>query len=436
MIITAKDLTEKQGEAVTKLVESESFNGIIWWKIGEGKSRIALAWMLSLFQNPRPLIVCAPQAERQWRDEVKLLGLDIRLSFYSSGLLSRRKVIIDIDFNRIDCVVIDELWMYKNPKSKRSAAVRQITYRRPSIGLSGSLMTAGNLEDLYGQAKAMNLDSKLGSSLTAFRKDFMIDTINWAGFIQRYPRKGAVESIQRRLFENIHVYFPKDVREIRDIPVNVEPSNEQLKYRKELKKNYAIQKGDFQLEVKNAVSLLVKLQQVSDGYVKDQQGNILLVRSNKMDRLNELCSELIDSGERILVWVAFKQTAKMLSEILPCKTTILSSDGRFDVYGWREGKVRATIATVGSGSSLNDFADIRYSIFYSTSFSSINLQQAKGRTNRKSSLQKCSYYYFLGTDRFPDRQIYEMIEDNKTREEIAIAISTKILNEKTDAQPS
>jgi hypothetical protein len=432
MVIESKHLTEKQGEAITKIIESDSHSGIIWWKIGEGKTRIALAWMLCLFKDPRPLIVCAPQAERQWKDEVKLLGLDnrIKLSFYSSGLLSRRKVITDIDFARINCVVVDELWMYKNPKSKRSTAARQLTYRKPSIGLSGSLMTAGNIEDLYGQAKAMNLDDKIATSLTSFRKDFMIETNSWAGFIQRYPRRGAVESIQRRLFENIHVNFPKEVREIRDIPVNVEPSYEQLKYRKELKKNYAIKEGNFQLEVKNAVSLLIKLQQVSDGFIKDGEGNYLSIRSNKMDRLIELCTELLDSRERILIWVAFKKTAEILSNALPCKTTILSGDGKFDVFGWREGKVKATIATVGSGSSLNDFANIRYSIFYSTSFSNINFQQSKGRTNRKSSLQNCNYYYFLATDKFPDRRIYEMIEANKTREEIAIEISTKILKEK------
>jgi ERCC4-related helicase len=291
-------------------------------------------------------------------------------------------------------------------------------------------MTAGNIEDLYGQAKAMNLDNKLATSLTSFRKYFMIETNNWAGFIQRYPRKGAVEAIQRRLIENVDIYFPKEVREIRDIPVSVDPTQEQIEVRRELKKNYGYEKDGVSLTLKNALSLLVKLQQVSDGFIKDNEGNFLSIKSNKMDRLIELCAELLDAGERLLVWVGFKQTAKILSEVLPCKSTVLSGDGMFDAYGWRDGKYGVTIATVGSGMSLNDFADLRYSIFYSTSFSNINLQQAKGRTNRKSSLHSCAYYYFLGTDKFPDRHIYEMIEDNKTREEIAIQLATKVLKEK------
>lgn len=429
--MTEDQLTAEQLRAATKLANGE--NGICWWKIGEGKTRIALAWMYLTLDEPRPLIVCAPQAQRQWLDEVKLLGLDLRLRFISSGLLSKSNFSV-LDFMNTNCIVVDELWMYKNPLtgkrgSNRAKHVKQMTCRMPSIGLSGSLMTAGNIEDLYGQAKAMNLDKKLATSLTNFRTVFMIETNNWAGFIQRYPRKGAVEAIQHRLIDNVDIHFPKEVREVREIPVVVEPTAEQLAVKKELKKTYAYEKDNVQLELKNAITLLIKLQQVSDGFIRDSQGNFLSIESNKMYRLIELCSELLDSGERILVWVGFKRTARLLSKALPCKTTILSGDGKFDVYGWREGKVRATIATVGSGSSLNDFANVRYSIFYSTSFSSINLLQAKGRTNRRSSLHNCAYYYFLSTDRFPDQHIYEMIDDNKTKEEIAIQLATKVLNE-------
>lgn len=429
--MTEDQLTEEQLRAATKLATGE--NAIVWWKIGEGKTRIAIAWMFLTVDNPKPLVVCAPQAQRQWKDEVKLLGLDLKLRFISSGLLSRADFSI-IDFFNTNCVVVDELWMFKNPMSgkrgsNRAKHIKQITSRMPSIGLSGSLMTAGNIEDLYGQAKAMNLDKKLAGSLTAFRSTFMLALNNWAGFVQRYPRKGAIEAIQRRLYENIDVYFPKEVREIRDIEVNVEPTAEQLAVKKELKQTYAYKKDNVELELKNAVTLLVKLQQVSDGYIRDREGNYVPIKSNKMVRFVELCSELLDSGERLLVWVSFKRTAKLLSEALPCKTTILSGDGKFDVFGWRNGKVKVTIATVGSGSSLNDFANVRYSIFYSTSFSNINVQQAKGRTNRKSSLHNCAYYYYLATDKFPDRHIYEMIDDNKTKEDIAIAVARKIIED-------
>lgn len=424
-------LTRKQLEAAVKAANVDK-RGIIWWKIGEGKTRVALAWMLLIQENPRPLIICSPGAFRQWLDEIKLIGLSkiVKPQFLSTGLLSRRNTLV-IDFAKVNCIVADELWMFKNPKSNRSIHLAQITNRLPSIGLSGSLMTAGNVEDLYGQAKAMNLDRKLANTLTSFRNQFEIETLNWAGFLQRSPRKGAVEAIQRRLIDNVDVYFPKQSMELRDIPVNVEPSNEQIEIRTKLVKTWMYENEGEVLDIKNATTLVIKLQQVSDGFIRMSQGNYVSIQSNKMQRLKELCSELFDAGERILVWVGFKKTAHALSESLPFKTTLLTGEGNFDVYAWREGKVKATIATVSSGASLNDFAQVKYSIFYSTNFSTLHVQQAKGRTNRKSSLQNCSYYYFLSTSSFPDASIYKKIEDNKSKEQIVIETCQQILaNEK------
>jgi hypothetical protein len=419
-------LTEQQFKAAWKAANKDQ-KGIVWWKIGEGKTRIAIAWMFMIARQPRPLIVCSPNAKRQWIDEFLTMGVrGIKVRFISTGKLSTTQTMY-LDFERYNCIVVDELWMFKNQSSNRSVMINQITNRLPSIGLSGSLMTAGNVEDIYGQAKAMNLNKKVAKSLTEFRHVYMLEEKNWAGFLKRYPREGAVEAIQRRLVDNVDIYFPKETREIRDINVTVEPSTEQLAIRKQLLKSYSYETTTFKVDVKSAASLLVKLQQVSDGFLRDGENHFIPIKSNKQARLYELCEEFLDSGERLLVWCAFRKTAEELSKILPCKTTTLTGNGKFDVHGWRDGKISATIATVGSGASLNDFQDVKYSIFYSTSFSTISLLQAKGRTNRKSTMHNCCYYYFLSSRLFPDKRIYEMVEANKTREEIALQVSTEVL---------
>lgn len=427
-------LSKEQKEAAYKAYDNEEKKGIIWWKIGEGKTRIALYWsfLVSFGKPNRPLIICSPGAVRQWQDEIRLLAIRkfIKPSFLSYGSLSSKYSVPTIAFSKHSCIIVDELWLYKNPKSQRSELMRQITKRAPAIGLSGSMMTAGNIEDLYGQSMAMTLAKKVAPNMTNFRSSYMIEEKSWAGFPQRYPRKGAAEAILTSLAKNVSVYFPKEVKEIRDIEVNVEPTPQQEDLRKQLtsKYYYATKANDFELEIKSASTLLVKLQQVSDGFLRNKEGNILPIKSSKSARLIELCQELLDSGERVLIWVGFRKTAELLSYQMPAKTTILSGDGKFDVYGWRDGKVRITIATVGSGSSLNDFADIRYSIFYSTTFSNLSMQQARGRTNRKSSLHSCCYYYFLQTRRFPDKDVYQMIEANASREETITKASTKVLD--------
>lgn len=420
-------LSDKQHEAAVHLARGGK-RGIAWWKVGEGKTRIALAWMFYVVPQPRPLVICSPGAFRQWDDEIELLKLKLEVRYFSYGMLSRKPP--DIDFEKFNCVVIDELWLYKNHLSKRSRKVWQITRRVPSIGLSGSMVTARNIEDLYGQAKAMCLDRMISPGITVFRRDYCIQIENYAGFIERYPKRHAVEQIQSKIADHVHVYFPEERREIRNINVNVEATAAQLKIRRDLVRNYYYEHKDkwgFKLEVKSAASLLVKLQQVSDGFLRDNDGNYLSIASKKMLRLNELCSEFVDAGERVLIWVAFRKTAELLSKSLSFPTVILSGEHAFDASAWKSPKVKACIATVGSGASLNDFADIRYAIFYSMRFSHVQIQQAKGRTNRKSSDAAARYYYYLMTDGFPDWDVLQMIEDSRQTEEMVIMATNKII---------
>src|SRR4029077_10932904 len=422
-------LSPKQFEAAVHLARGGN-RGIAWWKVGEGKTRIALAWMFYVVPDPKPLVVCSPGAFRQWDDEIQLLKLELEVTYLSYGMLTRKGKAPEVYFEKFNCLVIDELWLYKNYKSKRSHMIEQIARRFPSIGLSGSMVTARNIEDLYGQAKALCLDRMISPNITSFRRDYCIEVLNYMGFVDRFPKKGAVEQIQSKIANHVHVYFPEERREIRNINVNVEPSATQLRMRRDLVRDYYYEHQDkwgFKLEVKSAASLLIKLQQISDGFLRDNDGNFISVPSKKMLRLNELCSEFVDAGERLLIWVAFRKTAQLLSEALSFPSIILSGDHAFDASAWKSPKVKACIATVGSGSSLNDFADIRYALFYSMRFSHVQIQQAKGRTLRKSSDSAARYYYYLMTDGFPDRDVLEMVEESKATEEMVIMATNKII---------
>jgi hypothetical protein len=437
------ELSPAQVEAVQHLTGTS--RAIAWWKIGEGKSRIALAWMLAGIEKEgplEPLIVCSPEAIRQWLDEIHLLSLEsqIRPVFLSYGMLSRKNAIRVL--NRVlersnpDCVVLDELWLYKNPRSSRSYAAQQLARDHLTLGLSGSMITARNIEDLYGQACAVGLGDTLATSLTNFRQQFCIEITNYAGFIERTPKKGAVETIQNRLKENIHIYFPRETKEIRDISVRVDPTLEQQKLRKVLVKEYYLElqqaedeKERFQLEIKNGATLLIKLQQISDGFLHDSAGHFLPVKSNKLQRLIHHTQELLNGGERVLVWFGFRQTIVEALKLSRFKTTLLYSGEKFDVQKWSTGKARVCYATVGSGASLNDFKDVRYSIIYSSSYSYRAYEQARGRTNRKSSEHSICYYYLYETVDFPDARVYRMLEESKTTQEFVIQTTRRVVDD-------
>src|SRR5271166_4067480 len=140
-------LDEAQTRALIHLARQP--NVIIWHKIGEGKSRIAIYWTYFMTQgDPRPLIICSPEAFRTWEDEIELLALGrpYKPFFFSYGMLAKSKKGV-WELNRQmkskgwepNCAIIDELWLYKNPSSQRSMAVQAVASAWPTIGLSGSM---------------------------------------------------------------------------------------------------------------------------------------------------------------------------------------------------------------------------------------------------------------------------------------------------------
>ena len=55
--ILLKALSPRQQQAAAHVAQGGK-QGIVWWKVGEGKTRIALAWMYYVVPEPRPLIIC------------------------------------------------------------------------------------------------------------------------------------------------------------------------------------------------------------------------------------------------------------------------------------------------------------------------------------------------------------------------------------------
>jgi hypothetical protein len=429
------NLTEKQREAVEHLARGK--RGIAWWKVGEGKTRIALAWALEVCPTrpPRVLVVCSPGAVRTWQDEIALTGAQIDAQFLSYGMLSSGKnENRAIDFDSFNALIADELWLFKNHRSKRSRLITELSARVPTIGLSGSVVTARSIEDIFGQAKAVGLSQLIARNITDFRRQFCNQVFNRWGYIEWLPKRGAVEQIQTRLAKHVHVHFPLETREIKEIYYGASPSAEQLKIKRELVQDYFFahrnENGEddgFTVEVKSGAALLSKLQQVSDGSLLNSAGDSLRIESPKSQKLRELVSELLDAGERVLVWVAFRRSLELLHDLLGRKTALLSSGHQFDAGAWRSGAQRVCIATVGSGASLNDFAGVRASIFYSSPFSHLQNQQARGRTLRASSDSQGRLYYHLTTDGFPDKRVLQAIAQSRDVEQSIIEITREIV---------
>lgn len=424
-----------QHEAALMLAHERG--GIAWWKPGEGKTSVALAAFLYYLPEgdvtSQLQVFCRTEAFYDWVQEARRIGMPPeRLILTSGGILStksRDAVVRDICRNpRIAMVCFDELYLYKNYQALRTIAAQQIGRFKPVVGLSGSIMTAKKLEDVFGQTFAVNKYKRVSNSMTAFREEFMMG-INEHGFTRYSPKRGAYASLMGRCAEFCHVHMPtKGARKIIESNVTVDVTSQQEAIFDELRDTMQVLDLDICLD--NALALMVKLQQVSNGWIKGPDGTIHTVASNKATRCISLIEELRAAGRRVVVWCAFRHDLEVLRLASIGKFNSLPMMGgeEFDIERWNDPQSRTDVvfATEASGSSVNHFSQVEYAIYYSMSQRWLDFQQSRARTDRSNSLHGECFYYFMHTASSIDESILRRVRQAGSAEGAMLRIAADL----------
>jgi hypothetical protein len=415
-------LSAEQQRAVQKL--SAQMGGFAWWRVGEGKTRIALAWLATLardFKLNSFIVVIRPNSFQTWEDEIRECGLDwqintrwldqslsmadpakVSLMLFSSGKLDSK--LEDALWGEPQAVVFDEGWMFKNVSARRTKAAHALAAKCNwrALLLSGSLMTANDVEDIWGQAWTIGKQHSLAKNLTEFRSKHKIYFPGTHGGMAFSTKAGAREKIISDLTSCADIHFPSNSeRTIHERKRLYDQTDEQRVLISTLKRDYlatlASDSGERVVDVKNAAHLISVVQQISNGWVRTEGGGVERVNSTKLSALLDIVDELVAANERCLIWCAFRYDVELLSSILPHKHVTMRGGEPFDVATWKNRATKVCIATEASGSSVNHFAQVGYAIYFSMSFKWHDLQQSKGRTDRKSSAHTACYYDYLFT---------------------------------------
>jgi hypothetical protein len=429
------ELYQQQVDAYQKITRERG--GVVWMRVGTGKTRVGLLSAIELALTSPHVIVAIARREAfdDFRNEVATLQLpyavikveDIPHGFefairticlVSEGMVLNEAINGVVTFlrdsNQIAAFIIDEAYLFKNPTAQKHKRICKWRYGIPSVVLSGSIMTARNLLDIYGQVELSGHGLRLAKGPSHFREQFMMGVkghhFDW------YPKQGSYQEIMQKIEPFTYVYMPrKSERVIRESILKVRPTEQQLEYFEELKKTAAIE-GKFELT--NMASIAIKAQQISDGWIKDADGKFDHIESTKVNRCIALCREIVESGARVVVWCAFREDIQRLrvamSEIAPIAT--MQSGQPFKIDWWKSEKPKICIATEASGSSVNHFGQVPYGIYFSQDTKWLSLQQSQGRHDRHDSLHDTCYFTFLHTDKSLDAQVYYVVRASQSVE--------------------
>lgn len=420
---------------------TESNGGIVWHKAGEGKTRIGLVAGLCIANScncPILLFVGRRIAFLDIAIEIATLQIDCELIeieklspnhkfrgatvlLMSWGMWKNTQIegMVHHLIPKIGCMVIDEGWLYKNPQSITCETARKIGSQVPTILMSGSIMPAKDITDIYGQVAVIGRAKTLARTLSDFRSKYMMGIREQ--YISWFPKKGAYKQIISAIKPFTHIHFPPDIERKLHVAIKrVAPTPLQSKYFKELKDFATIED---KLEVNHAGAVIIKAQQISDGWLKRDDGEIEYFESNKVKAVVAQIEEIFNGGEnRIVVWCSFREDLERLEdELAPhfCNVAIFKLRGGiiFDVEGWKHSTHKAIVlATMSSGTSFNLFGQVPYAIYFSQDWKWLSLDQSQRRHVRKDSEHTITHFTFLHTEESLDSKIHYIVKSAASTE--------------------
>lgn len=424
-------LDDNQKRALNRMMAPETPNVFIaWWKMGTGKTRLALAaFDASGFDDC--IIVCRRISFGDWMDEMEIVQLNVncwedsydpkklvklahnktpsrRVLFLSAGDLKN----IPVNFPKGAFLIVDELYLFSNAKSKRSKLLRQMSLCCSArLGLSGTIMPARNNLSIFGQLSSLNAHHPLASGSTEFITRYQVRSRGRFGQTT-VNKPGSNEKIQALIADRVDCYFPES-RPTRIQIVKVDKTLQQNQAVKKLKELYEWENKTY----KYVLQIVHVINGISNGWFINENGILLSYKSTKIERLQTLLDDLVVADERVVVWCSYHNDISRIASELKHPYLEFSARVPFDSARWESGKVNIVLATEANGASVNHFKHVKYAIYFSINYKLLDLEQSMARHERKGSSHDGAHYYFLQTRGTNDSRAYELVKSSKSSEE-------------------
>lgn len=314
-----------------------------------------------------------------------------------------------------DCVVIDELSSFKNPRAKRFRALRKVRpLMKRVIGLTGTPMPNGYL-DLWSQIFLIDRGDRLGKTLTQYRNTYFIASYRPWGSVYEL-KAGAEQEINTRLKDICLSMKARDylkLSEPRMITVPVRMTSKEKKVYEELEREYIAEIAGKTITAGTGAVVTNKLLQLANGAVYNQAKTVVPLHKHKLEALEELIEAA--NGEPVLVCYWFKHDRNRIKEYL--KMPVRELETPKDIDDWNAGKIPVLLAHPGScghGLNLQDGGHIL--VWFGLTWSLELYEQAIARLQRQGQLNSVRVYHII-TEGTVDEEVLASLQGKKNRQE-------------------
>ena len=331
------------------------------------------------------------------------------------------KELNDSKVNKFDMIIVDEIHQAKNPNSQQGKNLLKLNKAKYRIGATGTLLLNNPL-DAYVPLKWIGAERSNYTNFKYYYCNFGGDFHNiLLGFKNTIYLKDMLEKYSLRRTKDLLDLPPKNI-----IHEYVEMNDDQLNFYRNIENGIVEQVDLVNISTSNLLSMIARLRQATacPSILTSED-----IRSSKIDRAVDLVEQIVENGDKVVIFSTFKNTlnelANALSKYNPTindgdiPDTIISKN--IDNFQ-NDPNSRVFLGTwqkCGTGITLTSAS---YMIFIDCAWTQADNQQAEDRIYRIGSKNPVFIYYLWCKDTV-DERVKEIVEDKE-------AISDYIVDDK------
>jgi len=334
-----------------------------------------------------------------------------------------------------DMLVIDELSSFKNPKSNRFKALRNVqpSFKRV-VGLTGTPAPNG-LIDLWSQIYLLDRGERLGKFITHFRENYFRAGHSKGHIVYKY---NLIKDGEQQIYDRIgdicmamkaedYLTLPGRIENIIDIRFDAKMQKQYDDFEEEqVLKLFEGQKEGEEISAVNAAALSTKLLQFANGAIYDEDRNVHHIHDLKIDALKEIVEDA--NGKSVLIAYAFQHDKdRILKALKKYNPKLLKTDQ--DVRDWNLGKIQVmTMHPASGGHGLNLQAGGSIIVWFGQTWSLELYQQLNARLDRQGQ-ENVVVINKLVTSKTIDQRVVKVIDGKATKQD-GLMVAVKALVDK------
>lgn len=301
-----------------------------------------------------------------------------------------------------DAVICDESHRIKAPGGKAALFCSRLGDKVPRrLCLTGTPLPHSPM-DAYAQYRFLD-KGIFGTSFVNFRARYAIMGGFGAKQVVGYQNE---EEFHRKFYSIAYRVKSEDVQtlpEAIDVVRPVTLSKYAYSLYKALKEEFVVGIGDGSISAGNALTRLLRLQQLGSGWARldrdvetGTEGQLMQVDSGKQEALADILEDLHES-EPVVIFCRFHHDLDAVHTVGAAlgRQSLELSGRRNELREWQSGAAPLLAVQTQSGGVGVNLVRARYCVFYSLGFSLGDYLQARKRTHRPGQTQTVTYLHLI-----------------------------------------